>query len=141
MVVEAAEIRGIINHGSGAHGGCRSPQGSNLDEGLHQRARDPTRGIATLLRQSKYHPPCEEHGVPLQDEAYPMQVSLNPGASRRTRVHADKDPPDRERVRHVDQGTDTRQAGGMPEADRTRATSHAGVKGEFVGKQVPPDGR
>ena len=27
------------------------------------------------------------------------------------------------------------------EADRIGATSHAGVKGEFVGKHVPPDGR
>ena len=34
----------------------------------------------------------------------------------------------------VDQGTNTRQAGSMPEADRTHTTSHAGVKGEFVGK-------
>ena len=28
----------------------------------------------------------------------------------------------------------------MPETDQTNKTSHAGVKGEFVGKQVPPDG-
>ena len=81
----------------------------------------------------------EERGVPLQDEAYPTQVSLDPGASRRTRVRADEDPHDRERVRHADQSTDIRQAGSMPEADRTRATSHVGVKGEFVGKQVPSD--
>ena len=57
------------------------------------------------------------------------------------RVRADENPHDRERVRHVDQGADTRQAGSMPEADRIGATSHAGVKGEFVGKHVPPYGR
>ena len=28
----------------------------------------------------------------------------------------------------------------MPKVDRTHPTSHAGVKGEFVGKHVPPDG-
>ena len=50
MVVEAAEVRGTINHGSGVHGGCRGREGSNLDEGLHRRARNPTRGILTLLR-------------------------------------------------------------------------------------------
>ena len=89
--------------------------------------------IATVKVSSNY----EEWGLPLQDKAYPAEVSLDPGASRRTRV---EDPHDRERVRHADQGTDTRQAGSMPEADRITATSHAGVKGEFVGKQVPPDG-
>ena len=61
--------------------------------------------------------------------------------SRRTRVRADKDSHGRERVKHADQGAGTRQAGSMPEADRTHTTSHAGVKGEFVGKQVPPDGK
>ena len=76
-----------------------------------------------------------------QDEAYPAEVSLDPGASRRTRVRADEDPHDRKRVRHADQGADTRQAGSVSEADRIGATSHAGVKGEFVGKHVPPDGR
>ena len=70
------------------------------------------------------------------------EVSLDPGASRRTRVRADEDPHDRKRwVRHADQGADTRQAGSMPEADRIGTISHAGVKGEFVGKHVPPDGR
>ena len=29
----------------------------------------------------------------------------------------------------------------MPEEDRTGKTPHAGVKGEFVGRQVPPDGK
>ena len=28
----------------------------------------------------------------------------------------------------------------MPEADQNGKSSHAGVKGEFVGKSVPPDG-
>ena len=90
-------------------------------------------------RQSKCHPPCKEHSVPLQDEAYPAQVSLDTGASRRSRVRADEDPHGRERVRHADQSADTRQAGCMSKVNRTSATSHAGVKGEFVGKQVPPD--
>ena len=65
---------------------------------------------------------------------------MDPGASRRARVRANEDPHDRERVKLVDEGTDTRQAGSMPEADQNRATPHAGVKGEFVGKQVPLDG-
>ena len=60
-------------------------------------------------------------------------------ASGRMGVRVDEDSHGRERVRHVDQGTDTRQAGSMLTADRTRTTSHAGVKGEFVGKHVPPD--
>ena len=93
------------------------------------------------MRQSKCQPPCEERGLPLQDEAYPTEVSLDPRASRRTRVRAHEDPHEREWVRHVDQGVNTRQAGSVSEADRIGATSHAGVKGEFVGKHVPPDGR
>ena len=52
-------------------------------------------------------------------------------------VRVDEDSHGREWVGHADQGTDTRQAGSMPEADRTGATSHAGVKGEFVGKTCP----
>ena len=40
----------------------------------------------------------------------------------------------------TDQGADSRQAASMPKADRTGTTFHAGVKGEFVGKYVPPDG-
>ena len=70
-----------------------------------------------------------------------VYVSLDPGASRRTRVRTNEDSHGRERVRHADQGTDTQQAGSMPEADQTHTSSHAGVKGEFVGKQVPPDGK
>ena len=42
-----------------------------------------------------------------------------------------------ERVRHADQSNDTRQVGSMLEADRTHLTSHAGMKGDFVGKQAP----
>ena len=83
------------------------------------------------MRQSKCHPPCEERGLPLQDEAYPAEVSLDPGASRRAR--ADEDPHDREWVRHADQGADSRQAASMPKADWIRKTFHAGVKGEFLG--------
>ena len=83
----------------------------------------------------------ETINVLLQDEAYLAQISLDPGASRRTRVRADEDPHGRERVRYVDQGTDTRQAGSMTEADKTHTTSPAEVKGEFVGNQVPPDGK
>ena len=51
-----------------------------------------------------------------------------------------EDSHDRERVRHADQGADTRQAASMPKADRIGTTFHAGVKGEVVGKHVPPDG-
>ena len=141
MAVEAAEDGCTVNHESGVHGGHGSRQGSTMDEGLHRGARYPARGIPTLLRQSKCHPPCEERGLPLQNEAYPAEVSLDPGASRRTRVRADEDPHDRKWVRHADQGADSRQAASMPKADRIGATFHAGVKGEFVGKHVPPDGR
>ena len=42
---------------------------------------------------------------------------------------------------HAEQGPDTRQVGRMPKVDQTHQTSHAGVKGEFVGKQVSPDGK
>ena len=75
----------------------------------------------------------------IQDEAYPAQVSLDLRTSRRKRVRANEDPHDRERVKNVDQGADSRQVASMPEVDRIGTTFHAGVKGEFVGKQVPPD--
>ena len=90
--------------------GCRSRQGSNLDDGLCWRARNPTGGIPGSLRQSKCHPPCKERGLPLQDEAYPAEISLDPGACRRMRVRADQDPHDRERVTYADQGAEPRQS-------------------------------
>ena len=93
------------------------------------------------IRQEEYRLYYDRTRRPLQDEAYPAQVSLDPGASRRTRVHTDEDPHDRKRVRHADQGADIRRAGSMPKADRIRETSYAGVKGEFVGNHVPPDER
>ena len=49
VAVEAVEVRGTINHRSGVHGGYRSRQGNNLDEGLHRRARKPTGGILASL--------------------------------------------------------------------------------------------
>ena len=58
---------------------------------------------------------------------------MDPGASRITRVRANEDPHDRERVKNVDQGADSRQVASMPEVDRIGTTFHAGVKGEFVG--------
>ena len=67
------------------------------------------------------------------DEAYPAEILLDPGASRGTRVRADEDPHDRERIRHAD----SRQAASMPKADRIGTTFHAGVKGEFVGETCP----
>ena len=57
MAVATAVVCGTINHRSGVYGGCRSRQGSNLDEGLHRRARNLTGGISASLRQSKCHPP------------------------------------------------------------------------------------
>ena len=50
MAIKVAEVRDIVNHGSRVHGGCRSRQGSNLDEGLHRRAANSTGAIWTLLR-------------------------------------------------------------------------------------------
>ena len=48
MAIEASEVRGTINHGSGVYEGCRSRQESNMNEGLHRRVRDPIGGIATI---------------------------------------------------------------------------------------------
>ena len=52
-----------------------------------------------------------------------------------TKVHTE------ERVGHVDQGVVSRQAGREPETDQIDREPHVGVKGEFVGKPVPPDGK
>ena len=65
---------------------------------------------------------------------------MDPGASRGTKVRADEDPQDRERVKHADQGADSRQVASMPKADKIGTTFHVGLKGEFVVKHVPPDG-
>ena len=61
---------------------------------------------------------------------------MDPGAGRRSGDCIDEDPHGRERVRHADQSTDTRQVGRMTKEDRTHPTSHAGVKEEFVERQA-----
>ena len=54
----------------------------------------PARGLPAPLRQSKCHPPCQERGVPLQDEAYP--------ACRGPRVRVEEDSHGEKQVRHAD---------------------------------------
>ena len=78
MAVEATKIRGIINHRNNVHGNYKSWKGSNLDEGFHQRDKDPIGGIPALLQQSKFHPPCEECILPLEDQAHSKEISLAP---------------------------------------------------------------
>ena len=36
VAIEAAKDSCVVNHGGGVHGGCRSRQGSTMDEGLHR---------------------------------------------------------------------------------------------------------
>ena len=64
---------------------------------------------------------------------------MAPGEGRK-RLCSDKDPHGGERVRHVDQGAVSGEARCVPETDRNDKSSHAGMKGEFVGKSVPLDG-
>ena len=65
---------------------------------------------------------------------------MDSGAGRRSGVRIDEDPHGRKWVRNADQSTNTRQTGCMSETDQTSTTSHTGVKGEFFGEKVPPDG-
>ena len=83
MAVEVAEARCIVDNGSGIYGNRGSQQRGNLDEGLHQRVRDPVGGIPALLRQSKCHPTREERCIPLLNQAHPEEISLAPGEGRR----------------------------------------------------------
>ena len=67
-------------------------------------------------------------------------MPLAPGEDRRQRLVSNKDPHRGERVGYVNQCVVCRQAGHVPEMDRSDKEPHARVKGEFVGKLVPPDG-
>ena len=48
---------------------------------------------------------------------------------------------DREWIRHADKGVVSRKAERVPTEGQTSDVPHARVKGEFVRKQVPPDGK
>ena len=83
MAMESAEVHCTVDNGSGEYGSPRSQQRGNLDEGLHRKARDLTGGIPALLRQSKCHPPREEHSIQFLNQAHPEEIPLVLGESRR----------------------------------------------------------
>ena len=89
------------------------------------------RGIPTLLRQPKCHPPCEECCLPLEDQPHPEEIPLAPGEARREGFCSDEDPQSRERIRHVDKGVVGRKARSMLESGWT-GEDPSKVKGEFV---------
>ena len=66
---------------------------------------------------------------------------LAPRASRRKEICCDEDSHGRKWIGHVDKGVVSREVERVPTKGRTGAISHVGVKGEFVRKHVPPDGK
>ena len=63
------------------------------------------------------------------------------GEGRRKGVRSSEGPHSQKWFGHADKGVVSRKAERKPTEGRTGEVPHAGVHGEFVRKQVPPDGK
>ena len=93
------------------------------------------------MRQSKCHPPCKERRLPLEEQAHPEEIPLAPREGRRKGLFSNKDPHRREHVRYANEGVAGGEVGRVSRTGQTDEAPRTGVKGEFVGKHIPPDGR
>ena len=85
-----------------------------MDEGVYWRVRISAKGILTILRQPKCHPPCEECCLSLKDQAHPEEIPLTLRGSRTKGVCFSNNPHEQKRLRYVDEGATNREVECVP---------------------------